>query len=121
MTSQKHYSNLLFLSTTEADSLTCNECGEIFEKPVLATISSGGFSRTYYACPRCLTKVKETTSQKVEKKGGEDLTSPQKALEVDEPAGKECPHFFGFLKKRPRNMPIPDECLTCKKMIECLT
>lgn len=32
----------------------------------------------------------------------------------------KCGHFLGYLKKRPKNTPIPDECLTCSKMIECL-
>jgi len=32
----------------------------------------------------------------------------------------KCEHFLGYLKKRPKNTPIPDECLTYSKMIECL-
>jgi len=32
----------------------------------------------------------------------------------------KCRHFLGYLKKRPKDMQIPDECLTCDKMIQCL-
>lgn len=31
-----------------------------------------------------------------------------------------CPHFFGYLKKIPKNASMPDECFGCPKMVECL-
>jgi len=31
-----------------------------------------------------------------------------------------CPYNFGYLKEHPRNTPIPNECLTCTKIMECL-
>ena len=37
---------------------------------------------------------------------------------VGEVAG--CAHHLGYLKRRPKNTPIPEECLTCSKMIECM-
>lgn len=96
----------------------CSECDEAFSKPILATLSSHGQVQTYYACPRCLTKVAEKSSK------SEGETSPfiekvKKAVAVDENNVK-CTHFLGYLKKRPKNTPIPDECLTCGKMVECL-
>jgi uncharacterized CHY-type Zn-finger protein len=108
-------------STWERDEMsvsTCSECGEVFTKPVLATVSSGGFSKTYYACPRCLTKVRDTTLPKSEEREKKLVTVQKTKNSEDE---GRCVHFLGFLKKRPKNMPIPDECLTCNRMIECLT
>ena len=32
----------------------------------------------------------------------------------------ECPHNFGYLREHPRNTPIPNECLTCTKIMDCL-
>ena len=32
----------------------------------------------------------------------------------------ECSHFFGYLKKIPKNSTIPDDCFVCPKMVECL-
>lgn len=32
----------------------------------------------------------------------------------------ECSHFFGYLRKIPKNTPIPDECFGCPKMVDCL-
>lgn len=31
-----------------------------------------------------------------------------------------CLHQFGFLSQRPKGMEIPDECLTCEKVVECM-
>lgn len=31
-----------------------------------------------------------------------------------------CPYRFGYLREHPKNTPIPNECLTCVKIMECL-
>ena len=31
-----------------------------------------------------------------------------------------CPHHFGYLKEHPKNTPIPNECLTCTRIMVCL-
>jgi hypothetical protein len=31
-----------------------------------------------------------------------------------------CPYHYGYLKTHPKNKPIPNECLTCTKIMECL-
>jgi hypothetical protein len=31
-----------------------------------------------------------------------------------------CPHHFGFLSQRAKGSAIPDECLTCEKVIDCI-
>jgi len=31
-----------------------------------------------------------------------------------------CPHHFGYLSEYPKNTPIPNECLTCTEIMECL-
>lgn len=31
-----------------------------------------------------------------------------------------CPHRFGYLKEHPKHTPIPNECLICTKIMECL-
>jgi hypothetical protein len=114
------YGEYLF---SRREGLICDGCGENFEKPILATIVSGVTSRTYYACPRCLTKVGDVKPAKNERSMEEEKTSTivvRKSRESDSDE-VECEHFFGYLRKRPKNTPIPDECLTCNRMIECLT
>jgi DNA-directed RNA polymerase subunit RPC12/RpoP len=98
----------------------CGECDETFSKPILATVFSHGQAQTYYACPRCLTKVAEQKrSSKSEKETSPLIEKVKKATATEEDNVK-CTHFLGYLKKRPKNTPIPDECLTCGKMVECL-
>ncbi len=31
----------------------------------------------------------------------------------------DCLHDFGYLKSLPKGKPIPDECLSCRKIVEC--
>jgi len=58
--------------------------------------------------------------------GGETPSKPYEKPE--EPVGKkpfqvssDCPHFFGYVRRLPKNTPIPDECLGCSRIVECLT
>ena len=39
----------------------------------------------------------------------------------DEPAPTVCPYHVGYLKKRPKNTPVPEECFTCVEMIDCMS
>lgn len=106
---------------TREGSFTCDECGKAFQKPIMATISTSGQSKTYYACPRCLTKVrymKVPTKEKEEKSPA--LAEDEPAKPRQEPNDANCTHSFGYLNKHDKSTPFPDECLTCPKMVECL-
>ena len=115
-------------STNEENTL-CKICGEEFEVPLLTEFHSGSVIEEYHACPRCLAKVGEVEQgQKADMNEAfeEEAELPQ---EVEEKTpnfeiGKaeetqDCPHFQGYLKKRPKGTPIPEGCLTCPKMIDC--
>jgi len=85
----------------------------------LAMISSNGTIQKYYACPRCLSKIREKERKEV--KGNIFLARKIGKMKEKHENVDGCKHFFGFLKRRSKGSPIPDECLTCNKMIECLT
>lgn len=98
---------------------SCNECGETFERPLLVTNLSETPSEEYYGCPRCLSKLNGFDKHPKETKKPSSIpVKDQKTVEEPSPPG--CPHYFGYLKNRPKGTPIPDECLTCKKIVECL-
>lgn len=109
-------------------------CGRAFDTPVRLT----DFSRkprleTYFACPYCFSRVNEadmgetnnemnhfhsgrceiTTGEGVKKslKGG-----AQKELD----RSVNCPHHLGYLKTRSKNETVPDSCLTCPKILQCM-
>ncbi len=108
----------------------CRVCGNEFRKPLHASFSSNSKVSKYYACPRCLSQVdfEEKTNLEARK---EILLSEERVQELSLNAeeltreGKfdakaECEHELGYLKKRPRNTSVPDQCLLCSKIIECM-
>jgi DNA-directed RNA polymerase subunit RPC12/RpoP len=101
-------------------SFKCGECGGTFEKPLWATDSSNGNVEEYYACPRCMTKVNYRRTQSgTPRESG--ISVEEHEIASEKPADDlGCNHFLGYLKKRAKNMPIPDECLTCSRMVECM-
>jgi len=108
-------------SKVHAKDFTCDECGRTFQRPILATVSASGQTKTYYACPRCMTKVQRYGgSEKEKEEKGTVLTVESRKLKTEQEAAVKCGHFFGYLNKRQKNMPFPDECLTCAKMVECM-
>jgi DNA-directed RNA polymerase subunit RPC12/RpoP len=112
-----------YFSKESQISFRCNECSGAFQKPILATISSQGSVQTYYACPRCLSKISDVKQHTHE---GDEETSisvekVRKVVLEKHEDDVECKHFLGYLKKRAKDTPFPDECLTCDKMIECLS
>lgn len=142
-TTQKHLLNLNIHYTFNGDTLSslisiqhqenlerenndysCEACGRPFESPIRLTNLSAMPREIYNACPFCFTKLDgnevieelddlASTSQ-------DSNISKKNQKSIEDPKRVECPHYFGYLKKRPKNKPISDTCLTCQKMIQCL-
>jgi DNA-directed RNA polymerase subunit RPC12/RpoP len=105
------------------ESARCNTCGEEFEAPLSAVVSSGYLLEEYYACPRCLSKVgvvERNKTVEVDETEEEDKKFQEIEVETKMEEAVTCAHYLGYLKRRPKNTPIPEECLTCTKMIECM-
>lgn len=122
--STKFESNNSLLSET----IRCATCNKEFTTPIFAVISSGYLIEEYYACPRCLSKVtKIEASKTIEAEETEEKQeeAPAQKVEIAIEEKREdtfgCSHHLGYLKQRPKSTPIPEECLTCTKMIECMT
>jgi hypothetical protein len=98
---------------------TCDGCGGTFQRPLFATVSSSGTVEKYYACPRCMTRVNRGKKQSSMDRESEVSVKDRKISEKSED-NAACNHFVGYLRKREKDMPIPDECLTCSKMVECM-
>jgi hypothetical protein len=68
-----------------------------------------------------MTKVHSfTASAKDKEEKGPVLTVESRKLKAEQEAAGKCGHFFGYLNKHQKNMPFPDECLTCARMVECM-
>lgn len=88
-------------------------CGKTFDKPTILTDSSTIPRETYYACPYCMSKIDiAVENMKIVS------VKPAEYPKVFETPAK-CAHYFGFLNAFPKNVPIPDECLICPKVLQC--
>jgi DNA-directed RNA polymerase subunit RPC12/RpoP len=103
------------------ESSRCNTCGEEFETPLFAVVSSGYLLEEYYACPRCLSKVGNVERNKTVEAEEEEEKFQEREVEDKIEETVACAHHLGYLKRRPKNTPIPEECLTCPKMIDCMS
>ena len=64
--------------------------------------------------------ISNTRRKEVEEKS--EKNEPQaEPVEKEEKGSSSCPHAFGYLFQQPKSVPIPEECLTCQKMLECRT
>jgi len=110
-------------SRDEHASFKCDECDGTFEKPLLATVSLGRSVEKYFACPRCLSKVEVAKHERKEERreSSAGLDDARKVAVKSEESGVKCKYSPGYLRKHPKDKPFPDECLTCDKMIECMT
>jgi len=120
------------------------ECRKIFQKPIVLTDLSQTSPQVYSACPHCGFHLEMASPSAVEKKTNMTFKiprSPEESMEISEkPTATEdiqklptaspkplqarppkCSHFFGYLRKIPKNTTIPDECFSCPKMVECLS
>lgn len=111
-------------------------CGKSFASPLrLTDLSRKPRSETYYACPYCFSRMDECDHdvsdelQLIRKSGYDEETdeSPRKNVKsaVQKELGNEtvavqCPHQMGYLRTRSKDQAVPDTCLTCPKILQCM-
>jgi len=132
--SQREFSNDETTSIDVNKHNICQTCGEEYGRPILAEIISGSSPEEYYACSRCLCKIAEAGKRSapaheepaIEEEIEEEIEGEQKEVnnivmnKIEVEVQASCRHELGYLKKRDRGLSIPDECLICPKMIECM-
>ncbi len=84
----------------EMDEKVAVEPLELEEEPVVKPLE-----REEKPAVEPLEKEKESAAKPLEKEG-------------KGPSG--CPHEFGYLAKRPKDAPIPQECLVCSRIVDCM-
>ena len=108
----------------QGQAIVCSyvKCGKIFSEPIELTVRAGRESsiETYHACPHCFSRV--SVSDNLEKDLGEAplfaLKNASKDIKHNDVVS--CGHFLGYLKTRPKDSPIPDDCLTCSRILKCM-
>jgi hypothetical protein len=86
--------------------------------------------KPYSSCPYCLTKIEvNEISLKSEEKNREPIREVQPkinkadleikcAKNIEKPAA--CKYHLGYLSERTSKQQIPDDCLVCKDIVECM-
>jgi len=98
------------------------KCHRKIEEPILLSNLSTTQAEQYYACPHCFTKLDlistQPQTQKDEKQKKEE--PPVKPPEKEEKSPSRCAGYLGYLASLPENKPIPQECLVCPKVLDCV-
>ncbi|MBE0511714.1 hypothetical protein IBX38_01545, partial [Candidatus Bathyarchaeota archaeon] len=85
------------------------------EEPILLNNLSTGPAEQYYACPHCFIRLDVISTQPQKQKEEPPVKPPEK----EEKGPSRCAGYLGYLARLPKNDPIPRECLTCPKVLDC--
>jgi len=113
---------------TNGQNFTCSNpnCERTFASPITVQNLTQPDRPTYYACPYCLAEIGETSENLLETNGtkrSEPERSKTQSMEAEpaqEPSSQKCAYHFGYLSKRSKEEKIPDECMVCEKLIDCM-
>jgi hypothetical protein len=66
------------------------------------------------------TPEKVKTLQENQKTTARTLKSGKNVRAKSQTDFRNCAHSFGYLRSLPRNTPVPDECLGCPTVVQCV-
>ncbi|MEM3700365.1 MAG: hypothetical protein QXL57_05815 [Candidatus Bathyarchaeia archaeon] len=102
----------------------------MFTAPLKAENLNLKHAKSYNACPYCLTEITVEksapiieTSQKaeveLEVKAQEVIVKEKETLQAP-PKTQGCAHHFGYLSERKTKEKIPEECMMCENIVQCM-
>lgn len=124
--------------TMTSQSFTCSnpKCGKVYASPIIVQDLNSKNEFSYHACPYCLTEVVIAkasklikTKRKQKKKGAkkrvkiEEKKVQSRKAEIAQHLSTQkhkCPKHFGYLSQRSRKSKIPEECIICKRIVQCM-
>jgi hypothetical protein len=103
-------------------------CGKNFANPI--KVENVGNGAVYEACPYCLTEItveKPAIISATEQKPSEEesrveekpLVKKERGIQII-PEKTECKHYFGYLSQRSSKEGVPEECIVCEKIVQCM-
>lgn len=108
----------------EKTVLTCpnKACGKVFAKPLTTLNLQQSSKESYNACPYCLTEitVKENESENPPEKSGTKATFLNETPNRNQENANNCKYHFGFVSEREKSQQIPEECMLCAEIMECM-
>lgn len=110
--------------TEDKTTLVCpNEaCGKVFDKPLKTQRIHQGLEDHYNACPYCLTEI---TITEMESKNPQKKTATEAILSNNDSSKNQekaftCKHYTGYMSEKEHRQQIPEECMICRELIECM-
>lgn len=120
---------------TKIQSSKCSnpKCGRTVDNPIIVQDLGSEGRTTYQACPYCLTEIvlekplitKDDQKEKKKPKGKSWTEQKEEFMKLKPPPqlsedSDECPYHFGYLSERSKGEDIPEKCMTCKKLVQCM-
>ena len=115
------------MKTIPLNSCPNPTCQRTFENLIIVKDNSKQPAETFYACPYCLTRLDPTATQVLKKQEptyqNYTETTPITPVKIEQPTTNEtpnnCPFYYGYLSIHYKDTIIPQQCLNCKKMLDC--
>ncbi|MCW3983710.1 MAG: hypothetical protein NWE96_06910 [Candidatus Bathyarchaeota archaeon] len=110
----------------EKKQFTCQNpsCKTTFTTPLKTLNLQENPSEPYFACPFCLTKVEELAVVKNReppaKNEDEEVIAPKQESKKHSQKNGTCRFHVGYLSERTNKEQIPDDCLVCKDIVDCM-
>lgn len=98
------------------------KCGYAFRQPLAALQIQEDGETEFYACPRCLSEITVEDSMSPDTDKMEDDRKEESENEEVLPpkASPGCLHHYGYLGERDSKDDIPEECMICKDLMDCM-
>ena len=112
--------------TEEETILVCpgNACGKVFTKPLKTLKIQQRSKENYNACPYCLTEITIIEMESKNPPENEDMeatpTLSEDEASIEEEKTSDCKYHLGYLSNKEHKQQIPEECMVCKELIECM-
>jgi hypothetical protein len=96
-------------------------CQKTFEKPLKALNLHLDPEKPYDACPYCFTKIEEKEIF-ANNKSKQIVTEINSRKHSSETKGKppSCQFHIGYLSEREQKQKIPENCIVCRYIVDCM-
>jgi len=94
-------------------------CGKVFDKP-LKTLNLQDSTEPYEACPYCLTRITDFQVEISKPETRDESRSSKEKSSKNKEKPSTCQYHLGYLSEREDKQQIPDECIVCRFLLECM-
>jgi hypothetical protein len=94
-------------------------CRKVFDKP-LKTLNLQDSAEPYEACPYCLTRITEAQIEIGKPETLDESRHPKEKSSKGKEKPSNCHYHLGYLSEREDKQQIPDECIVCKFLLDCM-